>query len=148
MLLFFPSMQGKMGSYTTGNPTAATNPVSNYLIFIALNTSHQPKTHSLTPMHTTTEYLYFFFSFLKKLWIFFLKLNPRFVYGHMFNWVLWYIIYSAYSCNLFNHSSAWKHKGSVIWGATVYANIGMNTQLISVFASAHALNNLVEGYYV
>lgn len=58
-----PSVRGKMGSHTTGNSTAATNPVSNYLIFIALNTSHQPKTHSPTPMHTTTEYPCFSFHF-------------------------------------------------------------------------------------
>ena len=54
----------------------------------------------------------------------------------MFNGVLRYIIYLAYSCNLFNPSSACKHKGSMIWGATVYANIRTNTQLISVFTSA------------
>lgn len=66
----------------------------------------------------------------------------------MFNGVLWCVIYSAYSCDLFNQSSARKHKGSMIWGAPVYANIGMNTQLISVFTSARTLRNLVEGCYV
>lgn len=66
----------------------------------------------------------------------------------MFNGVLCYVIYSAHSCDLFNHSSAQKHKGPVIWGAPVYANIEMNTQLISVFTSAHTLHNLVEGCHV
>lgn len=49
---FFSSVQGKMGSYTTGNPTAATNPVSNYLIFIALNTSLRPilQPHCIQPL--------------------------------------------------------------------------------------------------
>lgn len=34
------------------------------------------------------------------------------------------------------------------FGVLVYANIGMNTQLISAFTSAHTLNNWVEEYYV
>jgi len=65
-----------MGSYTTGNPTAATNPVSNYLIFIALNTSHQPKTHSPAPMHATTENPLFLFIF-KETMEFFKKIKPN-----------------------------------------------------------------------
>lgn len=71
-------------------------------------------------------------------------IKPR--YG--FDGVLWSVIYSAYSCDLFNQSSAGKHKGSVIRGAPGYANTGLNTQLSSVFPSAHALHNLVEGCHV
>lgn len=71
-------------------------------------------------------------------------IKPRYT----FNGVLWCVIYSAYSCDLFNQSSAQRHKGPMIWGAPVSANIGMNTQLISVFTSAHTLHNLVEGCHV
>lgn len=53
-----------MGSYTTGNPTAAANPASNYLTFIALNTSINLRRFS-NPGALNHWVFIFFFSFFK-----------------------------------------------------------------------------------
>lgn len=73
-----------MGSYATGNPTAATHPASNCQTFIALNASHQTR-EVLQPWVFT-----FFFSFFKSYGFYFfflisffsLLLKLRFVYWH------------------------------------------------------------------
>lgn len=139
----FPPEQGEMGSYATGNPTAATHPASNCQTFIALNASHQTR-EVLQPWVFT-----FFFSFFKSYGFFF-----------FFNFFFFIVIKTKvcvlahgpsnaiYSCGLFNQSSTSKHKGPMIWGTNVCASTGTNAQLIRAFTSARRVNNLVQGYDV